>query len=62
MQKLEFNAEEMELLRDLLQHALSELDLEVFRTDSHDFKLMLKGRRDVMEHILAKLPVMPVAR
>ena len=62
MQNLEFSSEELDLLRDMLQHALSELDVEVFRTDTHDFKEMLKGRREVMEHILTKLPATPVTK
>ena len=60
MQKLEFGSEELDLLRDILQHALSEIDVEVFRTDTHDFKALLKGRRELMERILAKLPLAAV--
>jgi hypothetical protein len=62
MQKLEFSPEELDLLREILQHALSELDVEVFRTDTHAFKALLKGRRELMEHILAKLPEAPIAK
>jgi hypothetical protein len=62
MQCLEFSPEELDLLRDMLQHALSEIDVEVFRTDTHDFKALLKGRRELMEHILAKLPTAPITR
>jgi hypothetical protein len=62
MQKLEFSPDESELLREMLQHALNELDVEVFRTDTHDFKTILKGRRDLMEHILTKLTQEPVVR
>jgi hypothetical protein len=62
MQKLELSPEESELLRDMLQHALNDLDVEVFRTDTHDFKTILKGRRELMDHILAKLPPEPAVR
>jgi len=62
MQRLEFSPEELDLLRDILQHALSEIDVEVFRTDTRDFKTMLKGRRELMAHILAKLPTTPIAK
>jgi len=62
MQRLELTQDEAELLRDMLRHALSDIDVEVFRTDTHDFKTMLKGRRDLMEHILEKLPAAPVAK
>lgn len=62
MQNLEFSSEELDLLRDMLRHALSEIDVEVFRTDTHDFKAMLKSRRELMEHILTKLPAAPVSK
>ena len=55
MQNFEFSPEELEVLREVLQHGLNEIDVEVFRTDTHDFKEMLKHRRQIMEHILAKL-------
>ena len=61
MQNLEFTAEEVEVLRDILQHNLNEIDVEVFRTDTHDFKEMLKRRRATLEHLLAKLPGTAVA-
>jgi len=62
MQKLEFSPEELELLRDMLQHSLSDLNVEVFRTDTRDFKAILKGRRELMEHILAKLRATSLAK
>jgi hypothetical protein len=55
MQHVDFTSEELEVLRELLQHITTEMDVEVFRTDTHDFKTMLKHRRDVVERILAKL-------
>jgi hypothetical protein len=55
MQIFEFTMEESELLRELLRHKLDEADVELFRTDSHDYKQMLKHRRDVLEHLFAKL-------
>ena len=57
MQNLELNIEEMEILRDILQHNLSELEVEVFRTDTHEFKERLKQRRGIIEQILKKLAV-----
>ncbi len=60
MQNLEFTAEELEILREVLEHYMSEIDVEVFRTDTHDFKNLLKHRRDILEHILAKLSAAPV--
>lgn len=61
MQSYEFTSEELEILRDVLRHAASEMDLEVARTDSHDFKVMLKRRRDILDHVLTKLGSAPVA-
>jgi len=61
MQTIELNAEELEVLREVLQHGLSEIGVEVFRTDTHDFKELLKHRRDILERLLAKLPAAPVA-
>lgn len=54
MQKFEMTTEEAEVLRDILRRSLNEVDVEVFRTDTHDFKQMLRHRRDVIEHILGK--------
>jgi hypothetical protein len=55
MQKFELTTEETEVLREILQHSLNEVDVEVFRTDTHDFKAMLRHRRDLIERILGKL-------
>ncbi len=60
MQKLEFTPEELDVLRDLLQHYLNDIDVEVFRTDTHDFKAMLKHRRETIEHNLSKVSTAPV--
>ncbi len=54
MQTFEFTAEELDVLREILQHELGEVDREVYRTDSRDFKVMLKHRRDILEQLLAK--------
>ena len=59
MQSLEFTAEEQEVLKDVLQHSAVEIDLEIFRTDTHDFKQMLKHRRELLEHILTKVSATP---
>jgi hypothetical protein len=62
MQNFEFSTEEVEVLRDILQHNLSEIDVEVFRTDTHDFKEMLKHRRDIIQHILGRFTILTTAR
>ena len=51
----QFNAKERELLREVLERELREIDVEVFRTDSHDFKAILKQRKAMMEALLGKL-------
>jgi hypothetical protein len=61
MQTFEFTAEEVEVLREVLQHGLSEIDVEVFRTDTRDFKEMLKHRREVLDHLLGKLAPISMA-
>lgn len=61
MQKLELTLEEAEVLKEVLQHGLTEVDVEVFRTDTHDFKEMLKHRRGLLERIQQKLVALPMA-
>lgn len=60
MQNLEFTFEELEVLRDILEHKIMEIDVELFRTDTHDFKMMLKHRRDVIERILSRMAPVPL--
>ena len=61
MQYVEFTAEEAEILHEVLEHGMTEIDMEVFRTDTHDFKTMLKHRREVLERVMAKLAAAPTA-
>jgi len=62
MQTFELTTEEAEVLRDILQHNLKEMDVEVFRTDTHDFKEMLRHRRDVIQRMLGRLAIPVAAR
>jgi len=55
MHSIDFTPEELDILREVLQHKMEEAGVEMFRTDTHDFKQMLTHRQEVMEHILAKL-------
>jgi hypothetical protein len=55
MQTVELTAEEMDVLRDVITHVIGDMNVEVFRTDRHDFKQMLKHRREVLEHVLVRL-------
>ena len=61
MQKIEFTPEEIKILHEVLEHQINEVEVEVFRTDTHDFKEMLKHRRQILEKILAKLSAAVVA-
>ncbi len=61
MQTLEFNAEELEVLRELLEHKLVEVDFELFHTDSHDFKSKLKRHREIIEQVLSRVSVVSAA-
>ena len=60
MQAIEFTPEELEVLRELLEHSLREMNVEVLRTDSHDFKAMLKHRIELIEQVATKLSATPV--
>jgi hypothetical protein len=61
MQSLSLSPEESETLREVLRHLINDMDVEVFRTDTHDYKEMLKHRRDLLEHVLEKLNTLPAA-
>jgi hypothetical protein len=50
-----FDTEQVELVRDTQQHALTELRIESARADSHKFREMLHHREDVLEQVLAKI-------
>lgn len=60
MQAIEFTPEELEVLRELLEHSLREMNVEVLRTDSHDFKAMLKHRIGLIEQVATRLSATPV--
>ena len=55
MERIELNSEEIEILCEVLQHNLAEIDLEIFRTDTREFKERLKHRRAALERILTRL-------
>ncbi len=59
MQTVQFTPEETDVLTEALQHMINEMEIEVFRTDSHDFKEKLKHRRDVLESLFAKIAPIP---
>jgi len=55
MQHIELSAGEIETLREMIERRLVELEIEIDRTDTHDFKEMLKHRRAILHQVLAKL-------
>lgn len=61
MQMPDLKPEEVEALRELLGSSIVDMDREVMRTDSHDFKSMLKHRREILESIMVKLEAMAPA-
>jgi hypothetical protein len=60
MQHVELTAEEMEALRDLLQHQVDALDVEEHRTDSLDFKAKLREETRIYRGLLAKMAAAPM--
>ena len=60
MQTITIKPEEIEVLRELLRAKINELEVETFRTDAHDFKEMLKHRREVLEGLLRRVSEIPV--
>jgi hypothetical protein len=55
--QIELNREEAELLRDTLQQQILELDKEINRTESLNFKRGLQANDRAMERILGRLEV-----
>ena len=62
MPQIEFSIEEQELLGQILQHALATLEIEIRHTHHHDFKELLKHRREVLHGLVAKIPTPPAGR
>jgi hypothetical protein len=55
--QIELSREEAELLRDTLQQQILELDKEINRTESLNFKRGLQANDRAMERILGRLEV-----
>jgi hypothetical protein len=60
MQYMELSAGEIETLRELIERRLAELEIEIDRTDTHDFKENLKRQRTMLRQVTAKLARTPV--
>ena len=52
---IELDTEQTEVLREVLQHDLTQLRVESARTDGHDFREMLHHREDVLQAVLKQL-------
>ena len=55
MVQLDLNQEEQNTLKDVLENYLSDLRQEISATDLHDFKEMLKARKEVVSKVLSAL-------
>ncbi len=62
MTNIELSAEELEALREVLEHQIQQMDIEIDRTDTHDFKRRLQHRRDLLKNIFAKLSAVPAGQ
>ena len=52
---IDLNAEELALMREVVEHHLSHLRQEILHTDHRDFKHMLHERERLLESIMHKL-------
>lgn len=55
MVKIEITPEEAEQLHSILDSYLSDLRMEIVDTEDHDFRTMLKGRRDLVQRVMDQL-------
>ena len=55
MVKIEFTSEEAQNLQAILENYLSDLRMEIVDTDGHDYREMLKKRRDFVSKVIEQL-------
>ncbi len=55
MSNVELTSEELRLLLEILESALSDLRMEIVDTDRSDYKDSLKQRRDLLTRLVEKL-------
>lgn len=55
MTMLELTPEELGVLTDILEHAVSDLSIETYHTDNKDFKEMLKHRKRILDSLLERM-------
>jgi hypothetical protein len=56
MAELKLSNEEAQVLSELLQHKLTELDVEIHRTDHLQFKEQLRRRRLLLSNLFDRIP------
>ncbi len=61
MFSLEFSAEQVEILSQVLRHHFVELTFELSHTDTREYKEMLKRRKELLQDRLEKLSHAPAA-
>ena len=55
MSILQLTSEEERILTEVLERSNRDLEVEVAHTDSHEFKAMLKQRREAIQGVLNRL-------
>ena len=55
MLRVELSEPERATFEDVLQSELPKLEIEIERTDGHDFRELLKHRRDILRSLLHKV-------
>jgi hypothetical protein len=58
MRRIELRPDEQDVLRDVVNQAVAEMEIEVYRTDSHEFRDMLRHRLDLLKHVAIKIDAM----
>lgn len=55
MIKLDMTNDDVQILIDLLETAVSELRMEIIQTDNRDYRKMLQQREGLLKHLHAEL-------
>ena len=55
MIKLDMTNDDVQILIDLLETAVSELRMEIMQTDNRDYRKMLQQREALLKHLHAEL-------
>ena len=58
---LELTDDELRILHDVLENDIAGLRTEVLHTDTRNYREMLKQKEHILEKILSKLPLTPLA-